>query len=84
MEAVAELSQRVTEIEHNGGSFCKVTRERVDQQQREIKECKSTVDTVFDKIDKIEDKFFWMALALIVIALASGVNLFQAFNLIPK
>lgn len=72
---LSEIYQNLKDLEHNGGRFCQITRERVDAN-------KEAIDRIFeqhenDRKDLRENTrwVMWLALAVIIFSFISGSTL---------
>lgn len=78
------LDNRIIQIEHNGCPEGKVRREKVSNLTDKIDRHDTTIEKIFDRIDRINDKIMWGLLIMIIIGFLAGVNIMQNMNLIPK
>jgi hypothetical protein len=78
------INERVEKISAEGCTKGKVQDETIKNMKENMESVQECVSEIGKKFDKINDKMFYGLLAMILIALAAGINLAQIFHLIPK
>ena len=84
---IVNLDGRITDLEHNGGRFCQVTRERTDGLGRRVDEAEKRLCENLEAIRENTRWVMWLSCGVILFAFISGgslvVNLVKFFFKIP-